>query len=283
MASKGTTDDLLRGFYLMECHLFSRLIGRMRRPIVLARLVIAVWLLLEELGFYDLIQKLYGNVDSVVEAIFDETASCLKCMDPINGEQPRGINDTPFLEQILDEPMNRRFFYFNRDILLNRVTYIMKTVCTVIFDENTAKQVEDNMVHPVVRGVGEGSNTQVRLLPSDQNPIHSSSTLNPFARQFTLREAQWISPDHRSMFLTFSNGYPLSREEIIHFFTLNWGPVVEDVLMERTPDDNNPPQYGRIIFTHFSVIDNILNGQPKVKFVVNRKHLWARVFVPKRK
>lgn len=57
-----------------------------------------------------------------------------------------------------------------------------------------------------------------------------------------------------------------------------FGEVVEDVKIEH-PREGQDPQFGRIVFRTSTVINSVLNGQSKAKFVVNRKHLWARPYL----
>ncbi|KAJ6308631.1 hypothetical protein OIU76_018253 [Salix suchowensis] len=105
------------------------------------------------------------------------------------------------------------------------------------------------------------------------------SSLNPDASKFYPGQTP---EDSRTMFLTFSLGHPLSRDEIIDFLTSNRGEVVQNVFIERTQLGKDA-QFGRIVFTNSLVIPRILNGQTKAKFMVNRKHLWARIYVPRRR
>lgn len=54
---------------------------------------------------------------------------------------------------------------------------------------------------------------------------------------------------------------------------------MKEVVIERTRPGQDPV-YGRVIFTTSLVIPMVLNGQVKAKFLVNSKHLWARIYVP---
>lgn len=58
--------------------------------------------------------------------------------------------------------------------------------------------------------------------------------------------------------------------------------MVEDVLIEKAAGAE-APLYGRVVFNSSSIIETILNGQSKAKFMVGRKHLWARVYVQRRR
>ncbi|KAJ1270508.1 hypothetical protein BS78_06G057200 [Paspalum vaginatum] len=86
--------------------------------------------------------------------------------------------------------------------------------------------------------------------------------------------------DGRSLFVTFSKGFPLTREEIEEFFTERWGrDCVAKVMMEKTMP-GSPPTYGRIVFRQAATAAAVLAGRRLAKLVVNGRHLWARKYVP---
>ncbi|KAK3157133.1 hypothetical protein QOZ80_2AG0116620 [Eleusine coracana subsp. coracana] len=115
------------------------------------------------------------------------------------------------------------------------------------------------------------------------------STLNPMASpwvpievvQATLPE-DYSSPlpeDYRSLFVTFSKGYPVSKEEILEFFNSTFGPCVETVMLEKV-QPGQVPMYGRLVLRDAEMISVVLEGQQTNKFLINGRHLWARVYVP---
>ncbi|KAK9275931.1 hypothetical protein L1049_023205 [Liquidambar formosana] len=272
MAGIGTLVDLLL-FYTLERLLFNRMVGPMGLDSELVKKAMALWLMLEEIGHYDLTRIINSFDNQMIESLFKEALECCECIQPNAVEPAAEWDDSTVFVGLYDEPMNRRFFYYNREFMYKRFTHIFETVCEKIFSETAAVEVDESGTRPVVRPFGEGSSAQRSEAPSSQ------SNLNPDAVEFNPGET---SEDSRTMFLTFSLGHPISREEIIQFFTINWGPVVQDVVIEQTRPGLQP-LYGRIIFTTSLVIPRVLNGQVKAKFVVNRKHLWARIYVPRRR
>lgn len=85
----------------------------------------------------------------------------------------------------------------------------------------------------------------------------------------------------RTMFATFSKGYPVSEQEIRGFFTEVLGDCIESVHMQAVkPPQAHQPLYARIIFFNPAAIDFILNGNHMAKFTINGKHVWMRKFVP---
>ncbi|XP_027182429.1 uncharacterized protein LOC113780845 [Coffea eugenioides] len=278
MAGVGNLVDLLL-FYTLERVLFNRIVGPMRKNPQLVKMAMAFWLLLEEIGYHDLTRKIHSSDNCAIDAIFNETLSCLDRIQP-GGNEPTGANDSPVFVGILDEPLSQRFFYYNSEFMFRRFTHIMETVCNRIFGENAAIEVDGNVIlRPMVRPFADGGSTSNSGQVAACGRMRPSSTLNPNASEFVPRQT---NEDSRTMFLTFSKGYPLTRDEVINFFTSNWGGVVEDVVVEQAAG-RDPPLYGRVIFTRHSIIDTILNGQSKAKFMVGRKHLWARVYVPRRR
>ncbi|RLM86550.1 hypothetical protein C2845_PM04G07570 [Panicum miliaceum] len=90
-----------------------------------------------------------------------------------------------------------------------------------------------------------------------------------------------VPRDERTLFVTFSNGYPFTADELYEFFIGNFGDV--EVISVQEPVAPKPPLYAHITFYTQDTLFRVLAGHPRVKFVIRGKHLWARKFVPKRK
>ncbi|ONK72428.1 uncharacterized protein A4U43_C04F19330 [Asparagus officinalis] len=89
-----------------------------------------------------------------------------------------------------------------------------------------------------------------------------------------------IPREERTLFVTFSNGYPLTEEELHSFFMRNYGDV-EAVKLQK-PKGSKPPLFAHVSFYSLATVHRVLNGNQKVKFMTGGKHLWARRFYPKR-
>ncbi|THU55224.1 hypothetical protein C4D60_Mb11t04320 [Musa balbisiana] len=127
---------------------------------------------------------------------------------------------------------------------------------------------------------GGASTSAVAMSPPQFSIVPSPlrDMLNPMARPWT-PEIVRSSEDQRSLFITFSMGQPISMEEIKHYFNARFGPCVEVVLIERAPPGQQP-MFGRLIFTDASMVARVLNGLQTAKFIINGKHLWARMYTP---
>ncbi|XP_034225695.1 uncharacterized protein LOC117635495 [Prunus dulcis] len=91
------------------------------------------------------------------------------------------------------------------------------------------------------------------------------------------------SADHsqRTMFVTFSKGYPVHEHEVKQFFTAAFGDCVESLQMQEVQPFEQS-LFARVVFHSASTIEAILSGVSKAKFTINGKHVWVRRFVPKR-
>nr|TKV90227.1 hypothetical protein SEVIR_9G015100v2 [Setaria viridis] len=117
------------------------------------------------------------------------------------------------------------------------------------------------------------------------SPQFLSEWDNTFPQSSTMNMDPYVhSPvpqDDRTLFVTFSIGYPLTKKEVYNFFMSNFGDV-ESLSIEE-PVELRPPQYAVVIFGSLETVLLILSGKEKVKFVIGGKHLWARKYVPKNK
>ncbi|KAJ4845896.1 hypothetical protein Tsubulata_026863 [Turnera subulata] len=88
-------------------------------------------------------------------------------------------------------------------------------------------------------------------------------------------------PEHdRTIFLTFSKGYPISEDEVRAFFTGKNGNCIEKIYMEEVSAEEQP-LYALMVVHTPALIHAILEGKSKAKFTINGKHVWARKFIPK--
>ncbi|KAJ4831599.1 hypothetical protein Tsubulata_015285 [Turnera subulata] len=282
-------------FYTLERILFKRLVGEMGKEPDTVKEVMAIWLVLEEVGFRDLIRVVQALDGQTIEALFREGLICLRCINPNTAEQ-RVSEDIPVLRSLCDEPINCRFFLYHRQFLYKRYMEIMEAVCSRLFAAGAATEGEVSGVQLVIRPFGERTSGQgeglvresanVALLKSSSNEAGHTlnsdyrnttrSALNPRAKEFLPGKAP---EEERAMFLTFSKGRPLSRQEIAWFFHSNWGSQLESIFIEQ-PATGSPPLFGKVIFNSSLAIPRVLNGKSIAKFWVNGKHLWVRSYVP---
>ncbi|KAI6676442.1 hypothetical protein NL676_037238 [Syzygium grande] len=89
-----------------------------------------------------------------------------------------------------------------------------------------------------------------------------------------------VPPDERTIFLTFSKGYPIPESEVRDYFTRRFGNFIEELHMQEVLPEEQA-LYARLVVHPASVIDSILGSKSKAKFTINGKHVWARRYVRK--
>ncbi|GAU31388.1 hypothetical protein TSUD_19330 [Trifolium subterraneum] len=88
--------------------------------------------------------------------------------------------------------------------------------------------------------------------------------------------------DDRTLFMTFSKGYPISENELREFFTRQFGDIIEKLIMQET-SPTEQSLYARLVVRDEAIdaIDCFLEYRPTMKFTINGKHVWARKFIRK--
>ncbi|XP_020549517.1 uncharacterized protein LOC105161926 isoform X2 [Sesamum indicum] len=133
------------------------------------------------------------------------------------------------------------------------------------------------------------SANQTPVIPSSANQTRSlSSLVDSLVRSLSnlsiegeTRSRGNENPKYaRTMFATFSKGYPVSETEVRQFFTRMFGNCIESFHMQEVGPDEQA-LYARIVFHRPSFIQVILNGDTKAKFTINGKHVWMRQFIPR--
>lgn len=93
-------------------------------------------------------------------------------------------------------------------------------------------------------------------------------------------EEEVTEADDRTVFLTFSKGYPISESEVMTYFTRKFGDVIEAIVMKDVKE-NEQPLFARMVLKmqHASMIEEIVTPMNKNKFTIGGKHVCARKYV----
>ncbi|XP_059309677.1 uncharacterized protein LOC132060752 [Lycium ferocissimum] len=95
-----------------------------------------------------------------------------------------------------------------------------------------------------------------------------------------VEEEKEVSPDDRTVFLTFSKGYPITEAEVKEFFTRKFGDDVLAVYMQEVTDPEEQALYARLVCRSHAALEEIVDGG-RAKYNINGKHVWARKYVKK--
>ncbi|KAJ1296266.1 hypothetical protein BS78_01G287000 [Paspalum vaginatum] len=279
MASLTTMDKLVL-FHKLEIDLFHRLVHDLAQDPATMRWVIAFWLWLESSGHHDLIRRVAALPGPVVLRFVEEAIACLRSLaSPGQGTAAASATDgrdrrLPCTNALLTKPIDDVGYFEGRREVLDGVAHQYKSVCLVVCHvSNSTTSVPSNIggmlsVPPMI-------SSPIRTAPA---PRAASFPLNPMASPWIPAQTP-LPDDYRSLFITFSRGYPISKEDIMEFFNSVYGPCVEAVMIEKVAP-GQLPVYGRVVLRSAAMIPVVLDGQQTAKFLIKGKHLWARIYIP---
>ncbi|XP_062155305.1 uncharacterized protein LOC133863379 [Alnus glutinosa] len=303
-------------FHTIDRTLFTRLVFNLFRDPAEATQVMALWLWLEMVG--EEIDMVYSKIlslpDALLNALVDESVMALACIesDKFPFAYDSADNILPLIQSLTKSGVSLRFFHDNRTGIIRGVTRIINEVCVRAFEDivklaqgteeivNFPVNFSGPLMNPLLQaawysnpGVGvhpphhAGAlkvfdpydlSVQRHILNTEIGEVLSRLKLSAGDHD---QEEKEVPPDDRTIFLTFSKGYPISQNELKDFFTRKFGDVVEAIYMQEVLLPEEQPLYARLIVRLASSIEVVLEGRSRAKFSINGKHVWARKFVRK--
>ncbi|KAG2309657.1 hypothetical protein Bca4012_081247 [Brassica carinata] len=123
------------------------------------------------------------------------------------------------------------------------------------------------------------------MLDSNAPPYKLVSTR---VREAVLSErAQPFEPvysDQQSLFVTFSNGFPLTESQIFDFFNRTYAPgLVERVIVPRPRGGTGQSLHGRVVFKNTAIPVLVMRNFEKVCFTVDGRPFYCKRFVSKKR
>ncbi|GAB4837742.1 hypothetical protein Ancab_002611 [Ancistrocladus abbreviatus] len=106
----------------------------------------------------------------------------------------------------------------------------------------------------------------------------AAPVLNPNAEAWNPETTRGTVED-RTLFVTYSNGFPLKEHQIRRFFNRRYGECVEYVDIPRRHRPK-PPLFGNVTFVKRSIPLLVLQNQKEVEFIVNGRPLRCKKFRP---
>ncbi|XP_059634735.1 uncharacterized protein LOC132277046 [Cornus florida] len=267
-------------FHAIDRELYKILVSDVWRDPLESMQIMAFWLSLERMGSKNVIKKILSLPHILINELADEAGTCLNC---INNDQFLFSSepcDIPLTQCVTENEVCLQFFHENRVAINRGVNKVLTQVCYRALTDIMQKAIQRNAALSLAE-----SQMPISSPPCHQSfvqPGISHSVVGGSSGSFQgWTQANVVPQDDRTMFVTFSKGYPVSEWEVREFFTLAYGDCIESVLMQDVPA-NEQALFARIVFHMPSTIEIVLNGLDKAKFTINGKHVWVRKYVPKR-
>ncbi|KAK4252975.1 hypothetical protein QN277_010819 [Acacia crassicarpa] len=290
-------------FHSIDRILFTRLLVSLGREANEAMQVMAYLIWLEKMSRdFRLVSKLLDASDFLLHELVNEVVLALVCIE--TDQFPRDSNvlkDLRLTQSVTHTSITIPYLLQNRVAIIQAITKIINDVCIKAFTDIVQKvegekaEIKRSLMNPMVQPVYFDCTDHVvprhnntianwcRYEPeSNHHQVMVSDVLKGSELMSTSGARRNVPPDERTIFLTFSKGYPISEAEVRDYFSRRYGDMIEEVYMQEA-GMLEQALYARLVVrgnaTH--LIESVLEGKGKVKFSINGKHVWARKYVRK--
>lgn len=277
--SSFVSEQEFKMFHSIDRDLYTLLTINLWRDPVESMQIMALWLWLERTSLIDIVSKLLTLPDVLINELADEAVTCLNCINNDHFACSSESNVIPLTQSVMDKEISLRFFHENRLKATEGVAKVANEVCIRALNDIMQRAIARNAAQSIA-----DSQKMMTAQPFQQSPVHSGFSQMRFGPSDVLESGtpeNEVPPDDRTMFVTFSKGYPVQEREVGEFFTRAYGDCIDSLVMQDV-QSSEQSLFAKIVFRSAATIDVILNGLGKVKFTINGKHVWARKYVPKR-
>ncbi|ESQ41309.1 hypothetical protein EUTSA_v10015793mg [Eutrema salsugineum] len=290
-SSKFVTREEFHAFHKLDRALFSRLVLSLRRDISQSLQVMSFLLHLEKTGLLrNIIVNLVYLPDFFINAVAEEAVLCLSCLsyeDFSTFVATLGQNTNsftiPLITRMTGEYLSLAVIHKNRENILLEMKKHLTRICYPAF-EDICVHAEKEKMYTVERekAIEKMSQLGISRIVSKAGQKETSNHVagtNKVSGAFS--DDEQVNADERTVFLTFSRGYPISEAEVHAFFTRRFGEIIESIHMPGV-EGNGQALYAKMVLHSASKIPEIVEngGDTKTKFTINGKHVWARKFLP---
>jgi hypothetical protein len=195
-----TIKDIL-AFHKIDRAVYEKLIAHGMDP-ALARNAVALFMWLEQAGMDMISQVVQIRNPTRIFTLITEVDVVLHCLRQEDGYS--NYTEIPMITSLTRNSLDIRFFNFHKDIIVRGLAYILDGIGRIVFDDHMYELL---CAYEADMAVARAGLTVV--MPSVPHGL--SVLYNPTATVPSIEDA-------RSMFITFSKGFPIRREEIMEHF-----------------------------------------------------------------
>ncbi|KAF2561760.1 hypothetical protein F2Q70_00014280 [Brassica cretica] len=271
-SSLSITREEFNAFHKFERDLFTRIVISLRRDISLSFEIMCFLIYLEKSVFMSkLIFNLVSLPDLFINTVIDEVVMCLRCLSyenfPTFVASLKNINSLsiPWIRRMTRQNFTLEGIHQKREDILLEMKKHLTSICYPAFEDICVRFEMQNK---------EKMHTSSHFLCGQQATTnHAAGTSNV--------EGQQLTAEDRTVFLTFSKGYPISEVEVYEYFTRRFGDIVEAIHMGGVGGKDLQALYARMVLRSASKIPEIVKDEAcPTKFAINGKHVKARKFIP---
>ncbi|KAJ8568774.1 hypothetical protein K7X08_030996 [Anisodus acutangulus] len=265
-----------RRFYKIDRALYSLLVNELQRDPLESMRTLALWIWMERTSLNDVVRKIYSLPNFLINELADEAATCLKCIEDNGFLLSTDASEIRLTQGLMAKEFSLQFFHEKRDVATSGIRNIASEVCLTALKDITVKALKRSSQQSLM-----GSSTSLVTPPGESSLTGRFAQLGLGGDMSTMRTiGQDVPREDRTMFVTFSKGYPVADWEIKEYFTGIFGECIECIYMQEVRP-HEQALFARIVFITPAIIQFILYDVTKAKFTINGKHVWMRKYVAK--
>ncbi|XP_010667090.1 uncharacterized protein LOC104884180 [Beta vulgaris subsp. vulgaris] len=262
-------------FHSIDRDIFSRLVITLKRQASQTLLVMALWLWLEDAKHCEIISKLTRLSNNLLDAIANEATLCLNCLKSKSPTTQGG--SLHLMSRVIDEEISLKTISLMKYTAISGLKAFLNEVCAWIFSD---------ILLQILPIPSNWNITTPLYIPGFPHPTFGALEIYALPSSVTIPikglwgwKLNFEAPiDDRTIFLTFSRGFPVSEDEVRQFFVQMCGDCIESFEMEGVNESKIQSLYARMALRSVVYMDQIMGGKHIAKFRTNGKHIWARKF-----
>lgn len=131
------SEEQFHQFYRIHRELFQYLVIPLSRDPKESMRVLALWLLLERMGYSNVIGKIHSSISHVsINGLADEAVTCLNCINTsLTDLSFEDDDDLPLMHKIIDKNISLKMLYENKVWATQGVAKVLKEVCERAFGD----------------------------------------------------------------------------------------------------------------------------------------------------
>ncbi|KXG29965.1 uncharacterized protein LOC110435151 [Sorghum bicolor] len=267
--------------------LFSRMLFSIGVDPFLAILIITFWMYAEEDGCVDYFECINAFNESNILVMVDSVRKYL--VDLVHLASSDTNSNSPYAKEVIE-----RIDFYLDNICFEALGDLLEEfeIHDLIYeyaqDHDECLREEIFVRLGIVTNLDESSsqaqNTQGQATSALMPETTEEATILSWSTDFLeeilenadelLCQPNNIPKEERTLLVIFSDGYPLTEDELYDFFSWNYGEVEEIVIEE--PRLRPHPLCALIIFSSPNTLFSILNGDKRAHFIIKGKDLWVQ-------
>ncbi|KAI3849841.1 hypothetical protein MKW98_026755 [Papaver atlanticum] len=264
-SSEEITIDELRSIYKIDRDMYRKLTVNMLKEPLVCMAVMALWLFMEDLGYPNVIPMLLSYPSDIINSAFEEAKLLVYHIVTRTPPPSSSLIEMPITLRLIHAVGSRAYIPMNNLFHDGTIPYIeiknkIENLCCTLFED---------IFREAMSGINATNTTVYRQRLFDE--IGGSSSVPTVEEPQVVRVS--TPPSQRTMFITFSTGFPITEDQLRVYFVGMHGDCIERIDMQEIKPPQTQSMFAKIVFNESETIDEILGGVENVSLLINGVHV----------